>query len=280
MKCATHPEREVVGSCTACKRDLCETCRVMYMGMPHCTTCAGMMKKQLISTGRTPLIPIIPKGRPKKEFFIFGGIGALINTIAAFLVGYYLLYLIHRVGFAQDIIWFYLVVILFSFGLALIGVGCYGFHWNYGAYEGLTSCVFMIIASVLFPAAVIFGVRERDHGYTFELIYALGSVILGVALLQLGSMFLKSSDSPVSPPVTGPAGTFVQIVGVLFVIVFPALFFGLVYFISIAAFILAGLTFFRMQPPPGYPVGSPPTQDISRKNDNGENGQAFRDGIK
>jgi len=90
----------------------------------------------------------VPKGTPKKAFFVVGGVGCIINTVAAiwfFLLTLGLLSLPFR-GLSSWVIGY----ILLAIGLILASIGYFGMRRNYDSRIGLAGFVVGIITSVLF----------------------------------------------------------------------------------------------------------------------------------
>lgn len=249
MKCSKHPEREAVAGCIACGRGLCQFCHTDFMGMPHCRPCAKMIGRQMVmSARRTPPV-IIPRSTPRMEFFILGGIGCIIMAAGACILGYYILYLVHNLLFAQELEWFVLASVILSVGLVLTGIGCYGFYYNLRATTGLVASVILVISALFFPVSIIFAMVDLDAGYYIGPEYAVGVVSIGVALILLGVTFSKARYHITAGHLAVQAAVINIIVGCIFCTVIFAIFFGLSYFAMIIASLVSAVTFLKIDIP-------------------------------
>lgn len=142
MKCTTHPEIDAIAACPLCGKSLCEACRVNVNNIPHCKTCAEWLFSQMVHSPFALMGIPHPKGRPRREYFIVGGIGALILMVTFLAIGY-------RGGFIWYDAPFIPMFILFSIGFGALGIGFIGFFRNYGSIIGLISGVMVLICSFL-----------------------------------------------------------------------------------------------------------------------------------
>jgi hypothetical protein len=219
------------------------------MGLPHCRKCAKSGSKQMLRSAlRQPPLGILKK-KIKREFFILGGVGSILMAVASCLIGYYMLYLVHNLLFAQNLEWFVMASVLMSVGLVLTGLGCYGFYYNLGVTQGLIASVLMIISALFFPISIIFSVASMDAGFSIGPEYAVGVMSVGISLILMGAAFSRVCYIVAPGKLESLAGKLNVIVGLIFITVLFAIFFGLAYFALIIASLISAVMFLKIQIP-------------------------------
>jgi len=254
MKCARHPNREAVAGCIACSRGVCESCHTDFMGMPHCRMCAKLITRQMVVTAKRPPPVAIPRNTSRMEFFILGGIGAIIIAIGTCVMGYYMLYLVHNLLFAQNLEWFVIASVIVAVGFVLTGIGCYGFYYNFGTSYGLVASVLLVVSALFFPVSILFAMVDLDAGYYIGPEYAVGVLSIGVSLILLGVTFSKVRYHITPGNLAQQAGVINIIVGCIFCSVIFAIFFGLAYFALIISSLISAVTFLKIQIPREIPT--------------------------
>lgn len=264
MKCARHPGREAVGTCTACGKPMCRVCSTFFMGTLHCRWCtksirkrAKLARKQMVMSARRRPPVIIPRKNQREDFFLLGGIGAVLMAAAGGIMGYYMLYHVHGQLYAQALEWFVIASIILSMGLVLAGIGCYGFYYNLRTSVGLVASVFLLVSAVFFPVSVLFAVVDLEHGYYIGPEYAGGVFSIGISLILLGATFSKVRYHITAGKMAEQAAFFNVVVGSIFCTVFLAIFFGLAFFVLIISSLISAVTFFRTHTSSEKTIASP-----------------------
>ena len=263
MKCARHPNREAVANCVACSRAICEHCQTNFMGVPHCRMCAKLISRQMVMSAKRQPPVAIPRSTIRRELFILGGIGGVIIAIGACVMGYYMLYLVHNLLFAQNLEWFVIASVIVAVGLVLTGIGCYGFYYNLGTSIGLVASVLLVVSALFFPVSIIFAVAALGHGYSIGPEYAVGVVTLGISLILTGVTFSKVKYHITTGNLAQQAAIINIIVGCIFCSVIFAIFFGLAYFALIIASLISAVTFLKMQIP--RDISTPPSGSTKKE---------------
>ena len=86
MKCWFHPEQDAVAFCKSCGKGVCQDCLVTFGGNSYCKDCIEHGKVAAVAPSpeltAAESVPM-PTGKPSKAFFVVGGVGCIINAIAA-----------------------------------------------------------------------------------------------------------------------------------------------------------------------------------------------------
>ena len=155
MRCDQHPYKDAVGTCVYCGRGVCEDCKVRIYDKLHCKEC--------VEAGRTrgneppqpvyqpapyffyqapPIIkfPPKPKGPTNAAPLRIGAMGALLSAIALFVMGgsFYIAPMLLLVS-----------LVLFSVGLMILAIACYGIYWNFGCFWGAFGTISLPIMGAL-----------------------------------------------------------------------------------------------------------------------------------
>jgi hypothetical protein len=257
MKCAKHPMNDAIAVCPSCGREICEVCRVSVLNVPHCKECAEWMLFQLASASKMLFRMPVPRGIPSRSYFIIGGIGTIIMSIGALVLGIYFFINFGYYGYRDgDFILLFIGSGLLLFGLILTGIGFFGFYKNYSSFMGLISFVFSIIGSVIYVAFTIFSIN-RGYGSYIGPEYIGAAVIIGICLILMGITFLLVKDFTMVKNLSSATGIYTLIVAGLFCSVFLVLVFGIAWFLLIVACPLMAMVFFLARLPPRY-AGHPP----------------------
>jgi hypothetical protein len=147
---------DAVGTCVYCGRGVCDDCKVRMFDKIHCRECveAGRVRgneppPQMYQPVMYPYyyqmpsiirFPPKPKGPTNAVTLRIGAFGCLLSAIAMFIIG------------ATIMITQVLLVIgitLFSVGLFVIALGCYGIYWNFGCFWGAFGTATLPVMSVL-----------------------------------------------------------------------------------------------------------------------------------
>lgn len=149
MKCWVHPEVDAVVVCKFCGRGLCEDCAITISDQKYCKECIekGVITPRVITKPEpTPT----PTGVPNKAFFIVGGIGSIMNIVAAILLFFGTLWFFGGWSYPRfDIIGMSGAVVIFI-GTLLAGIGYVGIRRNYGSAMGIASFIMGLITGILF----------------------------------------------------------------------------------------------------------------------------------
>lgn len=253
MNCSIHPMNTAIGICPSCNRAICEICSMNVMNVPHCKDCAEWIFYQVMRSSRSLFSVPIPRGEPVKKYFVIGGIGALTMVVGALLIGIFFLANFSFYGFNNS--GFYWLLFtgtgLLAGGLILTGVGFFGFYKNYGSFMGFITFVFADISSFIFISFTLFSI-SNPYGYFVGPEYIGAAVIVGICLVLMGVTLLLIKNYTMVRNLTLAAGIFTIIVASLFCSVILALFFGIAWFMLIAASILMAVVFFLAKLPPAY----------------------------
>lgn len=163
MKCWTHPKRDAVALCKSCGKGVCQDCLVAFGDNNHCKACLESGRVVAVAPSPEPTVAEsvpVPKGTPSKAFFAVGGVGCIINTVAAI---WFFFAALARFGQYSWIIGYVLLMI----GLGLASVGYLGMRRNYGSGVGTASFAVAIVVSVLF----LFWTVWLTVSYPFDYLY-------------------------------------------------------------------------------------------------------------
>jgi len=151
MKCWFHPKQDAVTFCKSCGKGVCQDCLVAFGGDSYCKDCIEHGKVAAVVPSLKPTVAErvpVPKGKPSRAFFVVGGVGCIVNTVAA--IWFFLLKLdifsLPFLGLSSWVIGY----ILLAIGLILASIGYFGMRRNYDSRIGLAGFVVGIITSVLF----------------------------------------------------------------------------------------------------------------------------------
>jgi hypothetical protein len=155
LKCCFHPELEAVVVCKSCGRGLCDDCAITISNQTFCRECIEKgIATPTVSTAPKP-VPT-PTGVPNRAFFIVGGIGTIMNVVAAILLLFVDNLFLGRVFYQTSLIDLVVVILLFT-GILLMGIGYLGIRRNYGSSMGIASFIMGLITGILFLVKWVIG---------------------------------------------------------------------------------------------------------------------------
>ncbi len=251
VNCEKHPTSEVIASCPLCGRGFCENCQVNVMNVPHCKECAEWILFQTLSAIKTQFPLPIPRGTPRRDYFIVGGIGSIITLIFAFFIGYFFFYNFSFYGYyMDDFTMLFALGCFFTCGLIATALGFYGFYHNYGSIMGLVTFVFSLICSAIFIISLYMAVFDSRFGGSFGAEYIISAISVGVCLGLMGVTLLIVKNFTMQSTLSAAAGIFTILVAILFGSIFMALFFGIAWFLLMVACLLIAVMFFLAKLPP------------------------------
>jgi hypothetical protein len=247
MRCENHPEFEAVAQCPSCGKHICEFCRVIMFNMPHCKECTQNMVQSMQILSPRKLRKLAkkrrlkameraePKGKPNRDFFIIGGVGSIIISIATFAIGWSFSVPRH-VGFGSYPLWLVQYIVLFAVGMAITVFGFYGLYRNYGTAWGIVASTFCAIGSFWIPLLVYTSIHmPRGWGddavrYSLKIQFGFALLIIGTCLVFMGIALINVKNITRERVLTFTSGLLNIVVAVLFFIIFPASTMGIAWF--------------------------------------------------
>ena len=166
MKCWVHSKQNAVALCKVCGKGVCQDCLVVLGGDNYCKACIESGRVAVVAPSPEPSVAeSVPmsKGTPSKAFFVVGGVGCIVNTIAAIWFFFATLAPVFDYGLSSWIIGYVLLMI----GLGLASVGYLGTHRNYGSGVGTASFAVAIVVSVLFLLWTVWLIVGYPIGYPY-----------------------------------------------------------------------------------------------------------------
>jgi hypothetical protein len=226
------------------------------MNMVHCKECAEYLFYQLMSSQHAPPKLPVSRGPPNRKMFAFGGIGAMILLVVGPLIGLFML-IGQTWSTMSEYPWqLILLAVSFSLGLALSGIGFYGFYRNYGSIMGLVSCVFLIVTAFITPVSTFFSIQESEDwdggtSYRIGLEIIPSFVIIGICLILMGTTLVLVRNYTMNRNLSTASGIVSFFVAGLFLTIFPAIFLGIAWFLIMVPSILIALVFSLAKTLPG-----------------------------
>jgi hypothetical protein len=225
------------------------------MNIPHCKECAAYLFYQLMgSQGAPPKLPVL-RGPFNRNMFMVGSIGATILLVGGPCIGLSML-IGQTWSQMPEYPWpLILLIVLFSLGLALSGIGFYGFHRNYGSIMGLVSCVLLIVTAFITPLSTFFSIHESEE-WSGEISYRIGLeiiasfVFIGICLILMGTTLVLVRNYTMNRNLSTASGIVSIFVAGLFLTIFPAIFLGIAWFLTLVPSILIALVFDNAKTPP------------------------------
>lgn len=226
MKCWAHSEVDAVAVCVSCGKGLCRECSIVIAGKSYCKTCVESEKWRApptpppVAPPTPPTAPPTPPptppkaeptptptGRPSKAQFTVGGIGSILNVIAAIPLFILAIMLFSAIfgGYTPapnyyEGFWYF---VPFG-GIIMAGIGYLGIRRNYGSAMGIASFAFAIIAIVLL---VLFSWAGMALYYAYQVEWAVAQVIRGIWFIPFGIMqILWGATHIVTRKFTGKSG--------------------------------------------------------------------------
>ncbi|MDH5691349.1 MAG: DUF2180 family protein [Candidatus Bathyarchaeota archaeon] len=191
MKCWLHPKVDAVAVCKSCGKGLCKDCAITISGQSYCKECIekGVAARRVTTTPEP--IPT-PTGVPTKGFFIVGGIGSIMNVVAAILLFFGTLW------FSGGWRWYRLDIIdmsgavLVFIGTLLAGIGYLGIRRNYGSAMGTASFAMGIVTGLFFIVQLVVNViayssYDYYHDYYDSPWYVVSLIVFLAALVIFGA---------------------------------------------------------------------------------------------
>jgi len=216
MKCWVHPKEDAVAVCVSCGKGLCRECSIVIAGNNYCKACVeserwrappAPIPPPVAPPAAPPTLPPTPRpSKPSKAQFTVGGIGSILNVIAAIPL-FILAIMLDSAIFggpeparAFEEFWYF---VPFG-GIIMAGIGYLGIRRNYGSAMGIASFAFAIIVLVLL---ILFSLAGMALYYAYPEEWAAAQVIRGLWFIPFGIMqILWGTTHIVTRKFTGKSG--------------------------------------------------------------------------
>jgi len=190
LKCWLHPKVDAVAVCKSCGKGLCKDCVITISGQSYCKEC---IEKGLVAPRVAPTPEPIPTptGVPTKGFFIVGGIGSIMNVVAAILLFFDTLWFSGGWWYRLDIIDMSGAVLVFI-GTLLAGIGYLGMRRNYGSAMGTASFAMGIVTGLFFIIQLVvrviaYGSYDYYYDYYDSPLYLVSVIFFLAAFVIFGA---------------------------------------------------------------------------------------------